>query len=312
MRDVTTRLAGVLCATVTPFRGRDQEVDFEGLTSNAAWLSEQGIRVLVVNGSIGEASSLSRAERSSVVAATAAAVPDETLLIAGCSDPNPAEVARLGRDAIEAGAHALLVQPPYHFKLRQEECLDFFTWLDGEVACPFILYDNPTTSRTDIEPDTIDRVSRLDHFLGLKEAGSDIVRFAELIHRFGDRFPVVAASEDPLLFMLVAGAPACMTASAAFAPSTLVELVEAVAAGDLARARSVFSRVQAFRRLFAARSRAGEPAYLPYTKAAVDLVGGRAGPPRPPLRPITEPERERLVQVLVQEMGLSIRIRDGE
>src|SRR5437016_767518 len=45
-------------------------------------------------------------------------------------------------------------------------------------------------------------------------AGTDINRFADLIDRFGDSFPVVAASEDALLFMLVAGAPACMTASA--------------------------------------------------------------------------------------------------
>src|SRR5258706_4745375 len=99
-----------------------------------------------------------------------------------------------------------------------------------------------------------------------------------------------------------------MTASAAFAPEILSELVGAVGSSDLSRARSSFSRVQAFRRLFIARTRAGEPAYLPYTKAAVELVGGHAGPPRRPLSPITQAERSALERVLVEKMGQSIAL----
>jgi dihydrodipicolinate synthase/N-acetylneuraminate lyase len=302
------RLRGVIAATVTPFQGDDLAVDYDGIRANATTLASRGVDVFVVNGSIGEASSLSASERNQAVAATRAAIPDNAILIAGCSDADPAEVVRLARDAVDAGAQAILVQPPYHFRLRQAECVDFFAWLDREVDCPFILYDNPSTGRTDLAIEAIDQVARLRHFLALKEASADMVRFAELMDRFGSRFPIVAASEDPLLSMLVAGAPACMTASAAFAPEILIELVGAVGSSDLPRARSTFSRVQAFRRLFIARTRAGEPAYLPYTKAAVELVGGHAGPPRRPLSPITQAERTALARVLVEEMGQSIAL----
>ncbi len=138
-----------------------------------------------------------------------------------------------------------------------------------------------------------------------------MVRFGELLHRFGDRFPVVAASEDSVLYALLAGAPACMTASATFAPEILVELLEAVESSDLYRARMIFSRIQAFRRLFMARTRAGEPAYLPFTKAAVELVGGHACPPRRPLGAITQAERDALAVVLTEDMGLAVA-RRGE
>src|SRR5581483_1612033 len=95
--------------------------------------------------------------------------------------------------------------------------------------------------------DAIDRISRLDRFLALKEANPDVVRFAEIVDQFGARFPVIAAAEDPLLFTLVAGASSCMTASAAFAPELLRALFDSVTAGDLGRARDVYARIRAFR-----------------------------------------------------------------
>jgi dihydrodipicolinate synthase/N-acetylneuraminate lyase len=304
MRDLAPRLTGVLCATVTPFEGPDQAVDYRGIASNADWLRQRNVQVLVVNGSIGEASSMSDDERWRAIEATASAAPKGGVLVAGCSAADSAQILRLSRQAVEAGADAVLIQPPYHFQLQQDECVDFFTWLDREIQCPFVLYDNPQTSRTQLDVDTIHRISQLDHFLALKEANADLVRFQEIVDRFAGRFPVIAAAEDALLSMLVAGAQGCMTASAAFAPETLIDLFEAVDSSDLGRARAAFGRVRAFRKLFIAKSRAGLPAYLPYTKAAVELVGGRGGPPRRPMRPITEAEGERLTRVLVDEMGL--------
>src|SRR5258708_27652321 len=121
-------LRGVIVATVTPFRARDLAVDYDGIRSNAAWLASRGADVFVVNGSIGEASSLSTSERREAVAATAAAIPERSVLIAGCTDADPAETVRFAHHAVDAGAHAILVQPPYHFRLRQEECVEFFTW----------------------------------------------------------------------------------------------------------------------------------------------------------------------------------------
>jgi dihydrodipicolinate synthase/N-acetylneuraminate lyase len=160
------------------------------------------------------------------------------------------------------------------------------------------LYDNPAISRRSLDLDTIAAIGALPRFAGLKEADPDVLRFQSLIDRFGTSFPIVAAVEDPLLFHLVAGATACMTASAAFAPVLLTDLLAAVATSDLPRARRLFGRIRAFRALFARDLAAGRPAWLPYTKVAVELVGGRGGPPRPPLRGLTGAEVERLTPVV--------------
>jgi 4-hydroxy-tetrahydrodipicolinate synthase len=280
--------------------------------SNVDWLLERGVGVLVVNGSIAEHSSMTADEQTRAVAETVHAAGGRATVIAGCSHTHPDQALALCDAARRAGADGVMLLPPYYFRLSPDEVLDFFTWLDRSIGLPFVVYDNPATGRVELPLQTIDALARLRHFAGLKEASPDVLRFYTLIERFGDRFPVVAAVEDPLLFMLLAGARACMTASAAFAPELLAELMGAVARSDLASARAVFRRLYAFRELFLPQIRAGRPAFVAYTKAAVDLVGGRGGPPRPPLAPLTTDECRRLRDTLSDAMGLSLAVPSSE
>jgi 4-hydroxy-tetrahydrodipicolinate synthase len=292
------RLRGVLCATVTPFQPATLAVDWAGVRHNVEWLVARGIELIVVNGSIGEPTSLSEAEQRRLVRETVDVAGGRAVVVAGCTDPNPQTVVDRARDATEAGAAGILVAPPGAFRLSSAEIVEFFRIVDRDAGVPLVVYDNPAVARSSLELETIDALASLPTFAGLKEADPDVLRFQRIMDRFGGRFPVIAAVEDPLLFHLVAGARACMTASAAFAPRILRELLEAVAESDLPRARERFAQVRQFRDLFAAELATGRPAWLPYTKAAVDLVGGRAGPPRPPLLPIGPAEIERLARVL--------------
>jgi dihydrodipicolinate synthase/N-acetylneuraminate lyase len=69
-------------------------------------------------------------------------------------------------------------------------------------------------------------------------------------------------------------------------------VLERVAAGDLAGAREAFAPVQRFRAAFQAQMDAGHPSYIPYTKAACDMLGLPAGPPRPPLAALAPDRRD--------------------
>jgi dihydrodipicolinate synthase/N-acetylneuraminate lyase len=306
MTDLGSRLRGVLCATVTPFEPDSLDVDWAGVRSNAEWLIGRGVAALVVNGSIAEHASMSRDEQVRAVRETVAAASGRVPVIAGCSHTDPRAVVDLCRAAAAAGADGVMLLAPYYFRLSPDEVAAFFAWVDGEIDLPFLLYDNPVTGRSELPLETIEAISRLGRFAGLKEASQDVLRFHALTERFGARFPVIAAVEDPLLFMLVSGAPACMTATAAFAPELLGELMDAVAGGDLPGARALYRRLFAFRELFLPEIRAGRPAFVAYTPAAVDLVGGRGGPTRPPLRPLGAEERARLRGVL--EAGVGLRL----
>lgn len=299
-------LHGVICATLTPFEADGRTIIWSGVRSNARWLAEHGVSALVVNGSIGEYVAMAPAERERLVAETVAAVDGAVPVIAGCSHNSLAEAVALCRRAEEAGASGVMLLPPSYFRLSAAEIVRFFTAIDAQIGLPFLVYNNPGTAKMDIPYDALAELAELERFAGLKEANPNALRFYDLVERFGGRMPIVAASEPSLFAMLAIGSPGCLTASAAFAPELLGELMDAFAREDLSGARAIFRRIRAFRALLQPHMDRGYPAYIPYTKAAMDAVGLVGGSPAFPLSPVSEEERLRVREVLAREMRLDI------
>lgn len=229
---------------------------------------------------------------------TVRAAGGRAAVLAGVSDVRPEVVCALAGHAREVGADGLLVMAPPFFKLTEEEQFAFWSWLDEHLELPFVLYSTTATASGLPGFALLERLGRLRHFAGIKEASPDLPRFHELVRRFGHRFPIIAAAESALPYTLLAGASGLMTASTCFAPALMWQLFEATRAGDVVRLLARFEPVARFRNLFQARMDAGYPAYLPFTKAACELVGLRSGDPRPPLAPITGEERDALTAVL--------------
>jgi 4-hydroxy-tetrahydrodipicolinate synthase len=299
-------LHGVVCATLTPFEADGRTIIWSGVQSNARWLADHRVSALVVNGSIGEYVAVEPAERARLVTETVAAVAGDIPVIAGCSHNSLTEAVRLCREAQEAGVTGVMLLPPSYFRLSGEEIVRFFTAIDAAVELPFLVYNNPGTARMDIPYDALAELARLEHFGGLKEANPNALRFYDLVERFGERMPVVAASEPSLFAMLAIGSPGCLTATAAFAPDLLDDLMRAFAREDLTGARAIFRGIRAFRALFQPLMDRGYPAYIPYTKAAMDIVGLVGGSPAFPLSPLGDAERDLMRRVLHVDMGLEL------
>ncbi|MQB02256.1 MAG: hypothetical protein GEU78_18780, partial [Actinobacteria bacterium] len=292
-------------ALITPFR-EDGALDWSALDAQIDFQLESPVTAIVPGGSIGEFTAMSLDERRNMIARCVSRIDGKLLVVAGTADENPATALELTRDAAKLGVDAVMVKLPHYFGLMPDEAFWFFQALD-DVGCPFVVYNNPSTTRHDLSGDTLERVSTLEHFVALKEAAVSTTHFYERLHRFGGRFPVIAGAEDCVFFALLAGAPACMTATAAFSPSFMRAMYEAVQRSDLGRARELHCRLWEFRRLLRRRAGTGHPAYVTYTKAAMEILGLPAGPPRPPLLPLDEPERQVLRRVLVDTMGLGER-----
>lgn len=296
--ELRDRLHGVMAAPVTPFN-KDFSIDWHGIENNVEFLLDADITGVFPCGSIGESSFMEPKEREQVAARTLEIVAERTLVIVGVFDDNMSVTIQLAESARDSGADAVMVKVPHYFGLLSDEVVAFFTRID-RIGVPFIVYNNPSASRHNISLDTLTAISKLKYFVGVKEAGVDAVQFSRLLQHVGGEFPVIAAAEDPLLFNLLAGASACLTATSTFAPSLIWALYRAVERADLIEARRVYDKLWQFRELLRPRSMAGHPAYLTYTKAALELLGLSAGPPRPPLIPLHDEERRNLARVLNQ------------
>lgn len=299
------RLTGVLTALVTPFTTTG-ELDLLALDDHVDAQAAAGTPVVAVGGSIGEYASLTLRERRELAERVVRAAAGRVAVLVGVTHQRPPAVRELAEHAAAIGADGLLVCAPPQVKLDDGELREFWTWLAGTVTLPWVLYAAADTTSGPPPLDLLDELAGLRLIAGYKDPSPDIGRLRDVLALLRGRLPVVAAAEPILPAALAAGAPACMTATACFAPEQLQRLHRAVEVEDTEAAAAAFTPILAFRAHFQARMDAGFPVYIPYTKAACDLTGLRSGPPRPPLRPVPDGERARLAGTL-HDHGLARR-----
>jgi 4-hydroxy-tetrahydrodipicolinate synthase len=291
------RLTGPIASLVTPF-DQEGQLSPQGLQKEIQFLLAAGIKVLVCNGSIGEFSSLTPSERKQVLEITLQQARDKALIVTGCASSDLATTLELSAHAASQGAHGIMLTAPYYFKSTSQELHDFFRVVDSRVTLPWVLYNNPSTTKADIPLDLIAQLSKMKHFAALKESSGDMVRYYEERERFASLFPLIAAAEPVIVFQLLAGAEGLMTAAVDFAPTLMTDLWSAVSQRKTEQAFALFSRIFQIRKLMSEAVARGLPAFVPYTKAALEIQGVPVGPPRTPLSPLTIAEKTRLAEVL--------------
>ncbi|MGZ4279802.1 MAG: dihydrodipicolinate synthase family protein, partial [Solirubrobacteraceae bacterium] len=109
------RFPGIIPAVTTPFAASGA-IDTEALQANVRALLEAGVHSIVGTGTMGEAGSLSSAERRAVIAAIADAAEGRVPVIAGVSAGTAEQAGAYAADAAAAGAVALMCLPPLGYR----------------------------------------------------------------------------------------------------------------------------------------------------------------------------------------------------
>src|SRR4051794_25317571 len=139
------RFPGVIPAVTTPFDAHG-EVDLDALKGNARSLLDAGLTGLVGNGTMGEAGSLSAAERRTVIEALVDAAGGRAIVTAGVSAQNPEAAVDYARDAAAAGAGAVMLLPPLLYGGDEREVLGCYAAVAAATDLPIMVYNNPVAS----------------------------------------------------------------------------------------------------------------------------------------------------------------------
>jgi 4-hydroxy-tetrahydrodipicolinate synthase len=281
------RFPGIIPAVTTPFDASG-DVDVGALEGNVAALLDAGVHGVVATGTMGEAGSLSTAERRAVVAAVARAVDGRVPVIAGVSSGTPAAAIALAADAAEAGAVALLLLPPLGYRADADETVAYYRAVGEAAGLPLMAYNNPEASGVDMRADLLVRLyEEVDAVVAVKECSGDVRRIPALLEA-APGLEVLVGGDDWALEGFCAGATGWVTGVADVLPRECVDLYEACRAGDLETARAIYFRLLPLARFDMT------PKLVQYFKAAMDAVGFAGGPTRPPRLPLTEAERAAL------------------
>ena len=228
-------LGEVLTATVTPFNA-DGSVNLDGYQELCAFLVDNGSDGVVVNGTTGEASTLSEDERVALIRAALEAIGDRATVVAGTGTNSTAHSIELTEQAQEAGAHAVLVVTPYYNKPPQRGIAAHFQAVAAATDLPVIAYNIPGRCVINIEPETMDRARRDPERQAVKQSNADLDQARHIVELGLDLY----AGDDNLVlpFVELGGLGGVCVHTHVVGPQ-VKEMVRRFRAGDVESARKL-------------------------------------------------------------------------
>ncbi|MEJ5378197.1 MAG: dihydrodipicolinate synthase family protein [bacterium] len=280
------RPQGVYVAMMTPF-AKDGHVQEDTLRSLVDFLISKKVHGLFPVSSVGESVHLTLEERLRVMKIVVQEAAGRVPVTPGVGTSRPAHSIELARQAAAMGCTAVVVAPPYFYRISEGMLESYFLEIAQNSPVPVILYNIPLFTQP-ISPQIVGRLSLLENVVGLKESSGsmvDLVHFMDEVRQQGGEISFLSGREDIFFPSLAVGASGCMTATACVLPEAMVAIYQAWDKGDWALARSLQMQLVSFIRACFS---------VPFPSGFKLAMECRGFPMGPPLQPLSSQEAAQL------------------
>ncbi|TWD84139.1 4-hydroxy-tetrahydrodipicolinate synthase [Kribbella amoyensis] len=240
-------LTGLYVPLITPFDDNDK-VALDALEKLAVDTLTAGAAGLVALGTTAEPSSLSEAERRTVLDVVAGVCHAQNAqLIVGANTPDA--LAKL----TDRTAAALTLVPPF-VRPGERGVVAYFEHLAAVSPVPLVAYHVPYRTGQSLSAATIRRLAAIRAVVGIKYAAGGIDEdTVDLMAEQPADFAVLGGDDPFIAPLLALGATGGILASALVAPAEFAALLDAYREGDLGTARPLGHKLAKLSRaLFAA------------------------------------------------------------
>lgn len=234
-------IGGAIVAIVTPFR--DGKVDEKALRGLIEEQIAHGTDGIAPCGTTGESTTLSHEEHDRVIEITVEAVNKRVPVIAGTGSNSTAEAIRLTKHAWKAGADAALMVCPYYNRPTQEGLYRHYRAIAEEVPIPIVIYNIAGRTGVNMQSETLARLAEIPNIVGVKEASGSLKQMSDVIRLCGPDFSVLSGDDIFTLALMALGGTGVISVISNIVPGDMAALVDAFAAGDLAKARTLHHRM---------------------------------------------------------------------
>ena len=229
------KLRGVFTALVTPFRdGALDEAAFVKLVERQI---AGGVHGLVPVGTTGETATLSHEEHRRVVELCVQTAAGRVPVIAGAGSNSTSEAIELAQHAKEIGADAVLAVTGYYNRPSQEGVYRHFAAMDAAVDIPIVIYNVPSRTIVDLSNDLVERLAKLPHVVGIKDATGDMTRVSLQRLTCGPDWMMLSGDDPTALGYVAHGGHGLISVTSNVAPEACAAFLDACLAGDWEAAR---------------------------------------------------------------------------
>jgi 4-hydroxy-tetrahydrodipicolinate synthase len=230
---------GVFPAVTTQFR-RDFSVDYEATERVIARLVDEGVNGLVVCGTVGENTSLTREERVGVMQAARSAAQRRVPVIAGIAEMSTQSACDMAKEARRADVDGVMVMPALVYSAKPRESAAHFRAVAGAMDLPVMVYNNPPIYKADVTPEILATLADCETIVCIKESSGDTRRFTDIRNMTGDRFMLFAGLDDTIVESVLLGAQGWVSGMSNVFPKQGNRLFELAAAGKTEELRALY------------------------------------------------------------------------
>ena len=287
-----TRFGQVLTAMVTPFDAKG-EVDYEVTAKLAGHLIEHGTDTLVVCGTTGESPTLTWDEEYKLFQVVKQVTMGRAKIMAGTGSNSTREAIAATQKAASLEVDGALLIVPYYNKPPQEGLYQHFRAIaEATPELPMMLYNVPSRTGRNLEPDTVARLAAVDNIVAIKQANSDLAQASQIRQLTPPTFELYSGEDALTLPLLAVGAVGVVSVASHLVGELLQQMITAFGQRQFQQAMAIHLQLlPLFDALFATTNP------IPI-KAALRLQGWEVGSTRLPLSPIPDEINQQLQQAL--------------
>lgn len=282
---------GVMPALTTKFTTQDN-LDLHLFEKNLNAQMEAGVDGVILGGTLGEASVLTKDEKEELIRFTLSKTSGKIPVIINIAEGSTQVAIQLAKDAERLGADGLMMLPPMRYKSDHRETVEYFKAIANATSLPIMIYNNPIDYKIEVTLEMFEDLLPCQNIGAVKESTRDVSNVTRMINRFGDRYKILTGVDPLALESLLMGANGWVAGLVCAFPK------ETVAIYRLSKAGRIDEALKIYRWFLPLLELDIHPKLVQYIKLAEEQVGIGSEIVRAPRLTLVDEERERVLKVI--------------
>ena len=225
--------AGV--AIITPMY-EDGSINFDELGRIIEDQIARSTDAIVICGTTGECSTMTDEEQLATIKFTVDTVAHRVPVIAGAGSNDTDHGCALAAKSAACGADALLMVTPYYNKATQQGLLRHYKVIADSVGIPIILYNVPSRTGVNIQPETYAELAQHPNIAGVKEASGNFSQIQKTRNLCPADFSIWSGNDDEPAAICMLGGSGVISVVANVLPAEMHRLTALCLANDFSAA----------------------------------------------------------------------------
>ena len=202
---------------------------------------DAGVHGIVLGGTLGEASTLTKQEGRKLIRETVAFVEGKVPVLMNIAEQTTKAAIALAKLAEEDGASGLMMLPPMRYNASDVEIVHYFKTVANSTTLPIMIYNNPVDYKLLVTLDMFQELlDACPNIQAVKESTRDTTNISRIKNRIGDRLALVTGVDTLSLERLVLGADGLLAGLVDAFPAETVAIYKLVKANRIQEAIAIY------------------------------------------------------------------------